>query len=82
MNTFIELLKKHVPSFLKTYVAAFLAIVFFADSTGVDVFTLAFLVPAAKASLITTLRTVYKLFTEDVPRVVEGKSIAREYTEK
>lgn len=71
MQTFIELLKKHVPSFIKTYVAAFLAIVFFADSQGTDVFTLAFLIPAAKASLITSLRNVYKFFTEDVPRMTE-----------
>lgn len=69
MNTFKELLKKHVPSFLKTYIAAFLAIMFFADSQGIDVFTLAFLIPASKASLLTSLRNVYKFVTEDVPEM-------------
>lgn len=69
MKTLNELLKKHVPSFLKTYVAAFLAIMFFADNQGVDVFTIAFLIPAAKASLITSLRNVYKFVTEDVPEM-------------
>lgn len=62
----VELIKKHAYSFAKTYVAAFLAIAFFADGQGVDVFTVAFLIPAAKASLITSLRNVYKFVTEDV----------------
>lgn len=61
-----ELVVKHLTSFAKTYIAAFLAIAFFADGQGVDVFTVAFIVPAAKASLITALRNVYKFFTEDM----------------
>lgn len=71
MITFKEMVKKHVPSFIKTYIAAFLAIVFFADQQGQDVFALAFIVPAAKASLITALRNVYKFVTEDAPRMNE-----------
>lgn len=66
-----EIIIKHAKSFLKTYVSAFLAIMFFADSQGQDVFAVAFALPAAKASLITALRNVYKFVTEDVPEIRE-----------
>lgn len=69
MIDYKEIFIKHAKSFIKTYVAAFLAIVFFADQQGQDVFTLAFALPAAKASLITALRNVYKFVTEDVPEI-------------
>ena len=63
-----ELAAKHIPSFLKTYFVAFLAIVFYAnDVEGVDIFSTTFLIGAAKASLLTSLRNVYKFFTEDYP---------------
>lgn len=66
------LLAKHVPSFIKTYIAGFLAIVFYAvDVQHIDVFTTVFLIGASKASLITSLRTVYKVITEDVPAARE-----------
>lgn len=60
----VEVIKKHVYSFVKSYVVAFLAIAFYANDTGVDVFTMAFLVPAAKSSLLVALRNVYKFITE------------------
>ena len=60
----IEKAKAHLYSFAKTYVTVLLGIMFFSDKQGVDVLTLAFLVPAMKASLIATLRNVYKLLTE------------------
>lgn len=55
---------QHVYSFIKTYVTVFLGIALFADSQGVDIFTLAFLVSSAKASFLSVLRTAYKLATE------------------
>jgi hypothetical protein len=60
-----ELLKQHLYSFLKTYITVFLAIVIYADQSGTDVFTLAFLFPALKSSLLAVIRTVYKLLTEN-----------------
>ena len=63
-----ELIKQHAYSFAKTYVTVFLGIMLFAEQSGVDVFSLAFLIPAIKASLLSVLRTVYKLLTE--PKVV------------
>lgn len=69
MIDYKDLIVKHGKSFIKTYVAAFLAIVFFADQQGQDVFAMAFAIPAAKASLITALRNVYKFVTEDVAEI-------------
>lgn len=60
----LQVIQKHVYSFVKSYVVAFLAIAFYANDTGVDVFATAFLVPAAKSSLLVALRNVYKFFTE------------------
>ena len=59
-----EELKRHAYSFAKTYITALIAIALFASSKGVDIFTVAFIVPALKASLITVLRNVYKGMTE------------------
>lgn len=55
---------QQIYSFIKTYITLFIGIVVFADSQGIDVFTLAFLVSSTKASLLSFLRTVYKLATE------------------
>lgn len=76
MDLLQEFFEKHVPSFVKTYVVVFLGVVFYADSTGVDVFTLAFLVPALKASLLTALRTLYKFVVEDIPSIRTTGSIS------
>lgn len=59
-----EKVKAHLYSFAKTYVTVLLGIMYFSDRQGVDVFTLVFLVPAMKSSLIATLRNVYKILTE------------------
>ncbi|MEK7550087.1 MAG: hypothetical protein AAB519_03865 [Patescibacteria group bacterium] len=60
------LIAKHVKSFVKTYVTAFLAITLFAYDQGTDIFTLVFLLAGAKVSFIAALRNVYKFLTEDV----------------
>lgn len=57
-------LGRQIYSFVKTFVAAFLAIALYANQEGIDVFTLAFIIPAMKSSTIVVLRNVYKLVTE------------------
>lgn len=59
-----ETFNRHAYSFAKTFVTAFLAIAFFADQQGQDIFTVAFLATASKASLIAVMRNVYKLLSE------------------
>ena len=54
----------HVYSFVKTFVAAFIAIAYFADQQGQDIFNTVFLIGACKASVIVVIRNVYKLITE------------------
>lgn len=63
---FGELIVKHSKSFIKTYITSFLAISLFAYDQGADIFTVTFLIAGAKVSFIASLRTVYKLLTEDV----------------
>jgi len=55
---------RHIYSFAKTFVVAFLAIGLFADSQGQDIFELAFIVGALKASSIVVFRNIYKILTE------------------
>lgn len=57
-------LGRHVYSFFKTFIATFLAITFFADSQGQDVFTMLFIIEASKASTIVVARNIYKILTE------------------
>ena len=59
-----EKIKMHAYSFAKTYFTVLLGIMFFADNQGVDVLTMAFMVPAMKSSFISVLRNIYKLLTE------------------
>lgn len=61
-----DLLIKHVNSFAKTYVTAFLTVTLFAYDQGTDIYTVAFLIAGAKVSLVSALRTVYKFLTEDI----------------
>jgi len=55
---------QQIYSFLKTYITVLLAIIVFADQSGVDIFTSAFIVSAVKASTISVIRNVYKAITE------------------
>lgn len=55
---------QHIYSFIKTYITVFIGIIVFADAQGIDVFTTAFLVSSAKASMLSVLRTAYKIATE------------------
>ena len=59
-----DLLGRHIYSFLKTYCVVFLGILVAAEAAGTDVFQTAFLVTAAKSSVIAVLRNIYKLLTE------------------
>lgn len=56
--------KRHIYSFAKTFVVAFLAIGLFADQQGQDIFELAFFIGALKASSIVVFRNIYKILTE------------------
>jgi len=60
-----ERIKMQLYSFVKTYVTVLLALMFFADNQGVDVLTMAFMMPAMKSSFIAVLRNIYKLLTEN-----------------
>mgnify|MGYP006921324670 CR=1 FL=1 len=59
-----EQIKTQVYSFLKTYITVFIGIALFADQQGVDIFSIAFLISASKASLLSVIRNIYKLLTE------------------
>lgn len=59
-----EIIKEQLYSFVKSYFAAFLTIVYFADANGIDIFTLDFLISSAKASTLVIMRNLYKLVTE------------------
>ena len=63
-NMDLEIVKEQVYSFAKSYVTAFVTIAYFADTNGIDVFTLAFLAGSAKASALVVIRNLYKLLTE------------------
>lgn len=56
---------EHVYSFLKTFVTVFLALYLYGiESQGKDMFDLLFIWEAVKYSLLSVIRTGYKLLTE------------------
>ena len=59
-----EIVKEQVYSFVKSYVTAFVTIAYFADSNGIDIFTVSFAIGSAKASALVVIRNLYKLLTE------------------
>lgn len=63
-NMDMDVVKEQVYSFVKSYVTAFVTIAYFADTNGIDIFTLTFLAGSAKASALVVIRNFYKLLTE------------------
>ncbi len=78
----IEIVQKHIPSFLKTYLTVFIGGWLLGVELNQEVFSQVFLIANAKVSLVAGVRTIYKFLDEDASRVAEGKSVAREYIEK
>ena len=68
--------KTHLYSFAKTYITVFVGIWLFGFEQRIDVFAAPFILDAAKVSLVSVVRNVYKLITEEPQTVntsVEGK---------
>jgi hypothetical protein len=58
-------IKLHLASFAKTYVTVFLTLYLYGiDQGGNDMFDLVFIGEAAKYSLLSVIRTAYKVLTE------------------
>jgi len=61
--------KTQAYSFVKTYATVFLGIFLYGYDQQMDVFSTAFLLDAAKVSLIALLRNAFKWLTEEPPAV-------------
>lgn len=57
-------LTTHAYSFLKTYITVFLTLYLYGVENGKDMFDLFFIAEAAKFSLLSVIRNVYKMLTE------------------
>lgn len=60
-----ETTKTHIASFAKTYITVFLTLYLYGiDQGGNDMFDFMFIAEAAKYSLLSVIRTAYKVLTE------------------
>lgn len=60
-----ETMHMQVYSFVKTYAVVFLTVYLYGVENGKDMFDLLFIAEAAKFSLLSVIRNVYKMLTEN-----------------